>query len=250
MDDELNRLTTRPATRRTGWRWRRVILLTLGVFAIGFVLLIVAASYIRARLPRKEDAFHASRRPGAATAPATPILQFETHTCGLLALSAAYRTCGLDPAEENLRLRLGVDVPAHPFDAGSTGTLHPDLFRVLRQDGFSYRILDPKSTATSNELCAAFAANDLALLLIVRSETGNLHWVLSDACIVDDLRIVDSLQPAPYLKLREEYLANDVVSMIIIAAGGEPDPEFKDAYADGAAEMLRVRERLKSARRP
>ena len=62
--------------------------------------------------------------------------------------------------------------------------------------------------------------------------------------------IVDSLQPAPYLKLREEYLANDVVSMIIIAAGGEPDPEFKDAYADGAAEMLRVRERLKSARRP
>ena len=65
-----------------------------------------------------------------------PDIQTEGFTCGVHAVHAIYRAYGLDPEEERVRWHLGVDTKAVFWMEDSTGALHPDVFMVLRQDGF------------------------------------------------------------------------------------------------------------------
>ena len=70
-------------------------------------------------------------------------MQTEGSTCGLHALSSVYRAHGLNGEVFRLRARLGIDIPALPFLEHTTGTLQPDLLRVLAQDGFRGTLLKP-----------------------------------------------------------------------------------------------------------
>lgn len=226
-------------TRRQAAALRIVgYLISGGVIAIASLALIVLSN-----LPGKTDAPHAFVQPERIAGVATPILQFEKHTCGLLALSAAYRMYGLEPADENLRTRLGVDLPANPLDSTSTGTLHPDLLRVLVQDGFEYALQDPARGTES--LRAHLSKGNVALLLIARRQNGNLHWVLADACRDDQLRIADSLEAQAYHEPLVAFTETCVLSIVAIRPSrisGEGDVE--QAHIDGLAELNRVRARL------
>jgi len=176
---------------------------------------------------------------------AQPIPQLENHTCGLLALSAAYHLYGLSPESKNLRYRLGVDVLANPLDSDSQGTLHPDLLRVLVQDGFAYEMPSPIPDSGVDALRQHLESGEVALLLIRRRETGGLHWVLADDGAEGFLRIVDSLRPGPTREPLGRYADECILSMILIRPGPSGGgPEVRDAHADGAAEMLRIKDRL------
>ncbi|MCB1308294.1 MAG: hypothetical protein KDK30_08955 [Leptospiraceae bacterium] len=68
-----------------------------------------------------------------------PKVQRDAHSCGYLALAAIYESYGIDVRSARLRERIGTDEPAIPFLTDSNGTIQPDLFRVLEQDGFIWR---------------------------------------------------------------------------------------------------------------
>ena len=180
----------------------------------GVLLLVVIAVYIGPRVSGKRNAPRSMALPMARSGDAVPILQLEDHTCGFLALSAAYTVYGLSPEAKNLRYRLGVDTAAHPFDATSTGTLHPDLLRVLVQDGFSYALIDPGDDSASDLLTAHLGSANLALVLIKRRETGGLHWVLADGETDGKIRIVDSLAERVYEENIRAYLRESVLSIV------------------------------------
>ncbi len=227
--------------KRTPWQIR-VVCITAFIALSGIALLIGLASIVVSNVPAKMEAPHAEQQPARTEEAAGPILQFENHTCGLLTLSAAYRVYGLSPVEENLRLRLGVDKPANPLDSTSTGTLHPDLLRVLVQDGFDYSLLEPPQEATA--LRDHLDGGDVALLLIARRQNGNLHWVLTDSREDDRLRIVDSLAAEAYQEPMLEFLESCVLSIVAIkpaAAGAEANLDA--AHVDGLAELARVQRR-------
>jgi hypothetical protein len=228
------RLTTRQAT---------ALRITAYLLVGGVIFIVSLPLIVLANLPRKSDAPHAFVRPERLDGAAAPILQFEKHTCGLLALSAAYRIYGLTPADENLRTRLGVDLPANPLDSTSTGTLHPDLLRVLVQDGFGYALPDPAQGPAP--LRSHISEGNVALLLIARRQNGNLHWVLTDACGDEQLRIVDSLEAEAYHEPLVEFTATCVLSIVTIEpARGGTDGDVEQAHIDGLAELNRVRGRL------
>lgn len=98
----------------------------------GFLMLLLSGERLLAgsRAPAP-DPIPPSKNPIALV----PEKQIDTFSCGFHALSSIYRSHGVDPRLANLRRRLGTSVPAIPFVQDSTGTLQPDLFRVLRQDG-------------------------------------------------------------------------------------------------------------------
>ncbi len=58
--------------------------------------------------------------PDAHPAPLQPEVQTDGFSCGFHALSAVYRSHGLDPRRARLRERLGTSVPAIPFVKDST----------------------------------------------------------------------------------------------------------------------------------
>jgi hypothetical protein len=189
--------------------------------------------------------------PRARSGSGRPILQLESHTCGLLSLSAAYALYGLSPEDKNLRFRLGVDVPANPLDSTSTGALHPDLLRVLVQDGFGYEMPLPLADGDAS-LRAHLQTGDVALVLIRRRETGGLHWVLADSCNGVNIRIVDSLRESPGDEPLAAYLNECILSIVLIhpapTVGAQPD--LRQAHRDGAAELIRVKQRLDRLTQP
>ena len=159
-------------------------------------------------------------------------------------MTAAYAVYGLDPAEKNLRFRLGVDRTAHPFDSTSTGTLHPDLFRVLAQDRFEISLIDPRTEDGVTRLGSHLGGGDVALLLIARRENGRLHWVLADAQSGDQIRIVDSLSAQLYFEPVKEFLNEFVLSIIAIRPATTARDDFGALHAEGITEMNQVRRRL------
>lgn len=213
-----------------------------------FLALVAAVIYIAPRVSEKAGAHRSDATPSPRIGDAAPILQLESHTCGLLSLSAAYRVYGLSPEEKNLRFRLGVDRAAHPFDSESTGTLHPDLFRVLAQDGFNFSLIDPAASDAAAQLAAHLDGGDVAMLLIARRENGNLHWVLADAREGDRIRIVDSLAERPYMEPAAEFLSGFVLSIVAMAPAPAARSDLAGMHAAGVAEMDAVRRRWASLR--
>jgi hypothetical protein len=121
------------------------------------------------------------------------------------------------------------------------------MFRVLAQDGFAFRMVDPQSPR------AAVALGDhlrrhVALALIVREETNGLHWIVIDrngpASAPQTFVVVDPLDPEPRTVTEGSLFTPRLVSLVLIAPAEEPSAAtLSELHAAGLREMARVRER-------
>ena len=148
-----------------------------------------------------------------------PIWQDEAHTCGYLAISSLYASYRMDPTAHKVRFRLGTDSRANMFDETSLGTIHPDIFRVLYQDKFTIRDLDLSSPRFEPNLHAHVYNRHLALLLIKRPQSGNLHWVLAidpNDGNTGQIQIIDSLAREPYTVTTRDFIEQHAVSVLLI----------------------------------
>ncbi|MHC4561558.1 MAG: SPOR domain-containing protein [Planctomycetota bacterium] len=228
-------------------RLRKIVSITLAIaLCMLFLMILLPSLLISSRLSVKGGAYHRSAEPdGAATSP-EPEAQFEDHTCGYHALRTVYDAYVLSPDEESLRVRLGVDVATLPWDSTTTGTLQPDLFRVLAEDGFKFESLDLSQPEAANRLLAHLEAKQLAMALIRRRENGNMHWVVIGPPQEGNLRIVDSLFPEPWFDSPDSFLSQCALSIVLISPN-DSDSAISEtqAHAAGLKEMRRSHARLK-----
>lgn len=141
-----------------------------------------------------------------------PQSQTEPHTCGFHSLGSAYTAYGINAETARLRFRLGTDVPANLLAPDTTGTIHPDILRVLEQDGFNAEVLYSKDTFAPS-LREHLAKGHPAMLLIT---VNSWHWVLACGVRDDSIVICDSLKPELYEEPLDEYLASRVHNVILI----------------------------------
>jgi len=160
--------TTKPRRRLL-----RVIALLLLVFSIPIILF--APGCLGRMVGGKYGGVEVGNGPSATPDRPVRVEQTLPHTCGLRAMEAAYTAYGLDPEAMDLRYRLGTDFAALPVDPESTGTLHPDILRVLAQDGFATTIVDLEADDATQQLTDHLANGQLALAVVYRS---TYHWVL------------------------------------------------------------------------
>lgn len=176
-----------------------------------------------------------------------PEVQFESDTCGLHTLRVIYKAYGLEPDEENLRVRLGVDVPSNPMDGTTTGTVQPDLLRVVAQDGFTYTPLFWGSPSPEKELTDHLASGHMAAVLIARRENGNMHWVAAYRLVDGRIEILDSLFKTPYFEPPEAFIQECVLSCILLKPSEEAIPQnvTMKALMVGSDEMRHTIERYR-----
>lgn len=168
--------------------------------------------------------------------------QTEPHTCGLHAMRSLYAAYGLAPDAFNLRLRLGTDAPATRADKTTTGTLHPDLYRVLAQDGFTAKPIDPDAGSAEQTLLDHLNADQLALAVVYR---GTYHWVLlSGAGEANRLIVTDSLVEEAIGTDAGSFL-NEALSVTLVQPAGLDDQQADaiDAHGAGLLEMQRLYQR-------
>ncbi len=152
-------------------------------------------------------------RPVAFPAPPIPEEQTEPHTCGLHALSSLYRAYSLDPDQLKVRFRIGVDKPVSNFMPDSLGTIHPDMLRVLSQDGFHTELLRPGASTTAARLAEHLDDGHMAIALI---RVNELHWVLLAGTFNNKLIICDSLRQENYTEPLEPYLNERIYSLLLV----------------------------------
>jgi hypothetical protein len=199
--------------------WKRTIVLCvvvavvaagLGSFCIGSPL------YYSDKYQGPPAASEPFERPGLFT----PEDQVEGHTCGFHAISSVYRAYGLDPAANRLRFRLGTDKRATNFDPESLGTLHPDMLRVLGQDGFDASVvLEPKSPESLQRVVMHIQSGHPAVALV---RAPGLHWIVlapprehgTDA--EPTTLIVDSLQAEATTEVLRAFVTERVLSAVLI----------------------------------
>ncbi len=195
------------------------------LIAIGVVVFIVLAAFgmfvVKPRIDFKSSVPHDDllAKSKGYLHDVAPEAQFESDTCGMHTLRVIYKVYGLDPDEENLRVRLGVDVPANPLDKKSTGTLQPDMFRVFNQDGFGYQTLPINQSSAITRLTSHLREGDMAAVLISRRENGNMHWVVAKEMKGEKVVILDSLFDEPYLEDPAKFFPEAVLSCILIKPG-------------------------------
>ena len=195
-----------------GRRRARPILLTLGclpvlLLALGFC--VGSPFYYH----EKFAAVPGSAHPTSLPRPIQPEIQTEPHTCGLHSLSSLYRAYALDPEERRLRFRLGTDKPINNWIPDTRGTIHPDMLRVLRQDGFDAEVLLPGSEDTPHRLRSHLDAGHFAVVLIKPSE---FHWVVAAGRDGNNALICDSQQRNLYPVPIESYLNDEVYSLMLV----------------------------------
>ena len=172
--------------------------------------------------------------PAAIPVAIQPELQLESHTCGYHALAAAYRAFGLDPDQARLRFRLGVDAVAIPLRADSKGTLHPDLLRVITQDGFNAGLVDLESAEPVVQVQQHLAKGLPALVLISRRETGGLHWIVFTGVSDGKVHVADSLRPGEnYTENLQPFLKERGVSALLLRARSPGEAQLTVAQAHG-----------------
>lgn len=187
---------------------------------------------------------------GPVLAPLAPIEQTDKHTCGFLAISAIYRAYGLNPLERRLRQRLGTDNTANLYDSSSTGTIHPDLYRAMTQDGFALTPLDVDAADVVQALERHLDGGHFALGLVQRRETGNLHWVALGGVQDGEVLICDSMKPAPYREPATEWLRDCALGILLVkpSNGAAQEPVWKlhwDGLLDSRAALRHVRPKEK-----
>lgn len=179
--------------------------------------------------------------PTASAGQPMPEQQTEPHTCGLHAMRSMYAAYGLDTGQFDLRFRLGRDQPAMRVDDQSTGTLHPDLYRVLVQDGFAFDVLDIDAEVASGILQNHLACQQLALAVVYRN---TYHWVLiGPADSTGDLVVYDSLNTEPGRMSADALLDGALSITLIEPAESGQSVSTTDAHATGLAEMGRLYQR-------
>lgn len=175
-----------------------------------------------------------------------PEAQFEDDTCGVHTLRVIYKAYGLEPDGENLRARLGVDVPSNPADEMSTGTLQPDILRVLVQDGFRYEFLDLENESeAAARLAAHLRGGDMAAVLIRRRENGHMHWVAAYRMPGEEIEVLDSLVEKSYLEEPEAFVAETMLSCVLVKPSGLESEDYARATVDGTRELISVMERYR-----
>ena len=132
-----------------------------------------------------------------------PSPQWDGHTCGLRASSSIYKFYGLSPRTLRLRDRLGTD-HALPFwfpkretiepwlggvDALTAGTAPMDMFAVLYEDGFNFRVMRSGYRHCREALEAHIRRGHPALCLLY----AYFHWVVVSGYDRDGVWIVDSI---------------------------------------------------------
>ena len=172
-------------------------------------------------------------------------LQTEPHTCGLHSLRSIYRAYGLDPDEHALRTRLGVDIPAVPTQGDTTGTLQPDITRVLAQDGFLLVLLGVNAENAPTMLENHLARGQHALALIRKPDNGNLHWIVLQAASPGKIEVIDSLVSTPQVESSTGFLTTKAVDIFLLEK--HPDPgksHIKEAHRMGLKIMKQTPSRV------
>lgn len=227
----------RRLSRKRVFKLGLVFFVALGLTACAFM-----PDFPRAYKSGKYDPVEA-QPAGPAAAAATPVAekQTEPHTCGWHATRSLYTAYGMDPSRYKLRFRLGTDEPAMRADRGSTGTLHPDLYRVLAQDGFTATPVALGGRGAAGTIDGHLAGGQLALAVVYR---GTYHWVLlAGVGEAGRLSVVDSLADGPEATQTRGFL-DEALSVTLVAPAGEAGPvDVADAHAAGLAEMARLYQR-------
>jgi len=156
-------------------RWR----LFRSSLLLGFFLSLIALFlHVCWSVPLGDFASASTAKPNMAkAAELIPEVQTEPHTCGLHSLRSIYQSFNLDPDDYRLRARLGVDNPGLALDQNSTGTIQPDLYRVLDQDGFAFDA-DFSKQAEMESVYQHLAEGFPVMALIQRPETEGMHWIV------------------------------------------------------------------------
>lgn len=193
-------------------RWRILVGASLGLFILLLVGFCVGSpQYYMDKYSSAPAIGILSPVPGEFV----PEEQVEPHTCGLHSLRSIYRAYELDPDAANLRFRLGTDKRLTNFDAESVGTIHPDILRVLGQDGFGATLASAMHDG-SRQVIREHLERGCPVMALV--QVGTLHWlVLSTMKDEANVVIVDSLEPEPYVEPLDEYLDERVLSAILIS---------------------------------
>ncbi len=199
--------------------WKRAILLFVVVAVVAVAIgsfCIGSPVYYSVKYQGSPVASQPLERPGLFT----PEDQVEGHTCGFHALSSVYRAYGVDPEANRLRFRLGTDKRATNFDPESLGTLHPDMLRVLGQDGFDASVVFDAKSVTSLDRITAHLMSGHPVVALVRAP--GLHWIVlaparerGDDAEVTAL-IVDSLQMEAVIEPLRAFVADRVLSAVLV----------------------------------
>lgn len=191
--------------QRRIWRWGVGAVLGLGAAALAVSCVGPPWYYVEKYQPAAEA------RPLAKPGALVPERQTEPHTCGLCSLSAVYRAYGLDPEALRVRVRSGVDKPVVNFMPGTRGTIHPDMLRVLRQDGFRASVVNGQRDA--ERIREHLERGHVAIALI---RVNELHWVVLGGVRDGRVVICDSLRDELYDEPLAAYLEQRVYSMVLV----------------------------------
>ena len=176
--------------------------------------------------------------PSAPVREIEPERQQEGHTCGLHALESVYKSYGLDPEQYRLRFRLGTDKNTLPFVGDTRGTIQPDMLRVLNQDGF---VTSPVSPEETNQIRTHLETGYYAVAVVDR---GVFHWVVLGELVGNNLVIVDSLSPTPFLQPFDDFLAEGAFNIILI----KPAPDGHRPSGKTRQHLMGIREMLRTWR--
>lgn len=205
---------------RTSGRVSIRLLVLLGVGVLVVVMGVAGVAFCMGG-PAYYNAKYSSVPPGV-TPSDKPVtfaaeVQTEGHTCGLHSVRTIYRAYGIDPDARDLRFRLGTDKPGHNFDPESLGTIHPDIARVMRQDGFEVRVILPHRegdvVAMRQHLAAGFP-----VLTLVRVK--GLHWIVLAEEQDGKSRVFDSLKEDVEEVDSAEFIRTRVISAILVKPKG------------------------------
>lgn len=165
-------------------------------------------------------------RPHGVPGKVVPEKQTEGHTCGWHSVRSIYHSYGLVLEDYNLRERLGVDRKSVPFFTSSKGTVHPDILRVLDQDGFSYEHVAINDLEQLHKLHLHLEHGFSALVLINRRQNDALHWVVFSGMAENRYTIADSLEENLYFE-DLLFLAGNVRTVLLVK------PRADDAIGKG-----------------
>jgi len=154
-----------------------------------------------------------AQRPAEMPGLFVPDVQREGHTCGFHSAAAVYRAYGLDPEAARLRFRLGTDRLGNNLDPESLGTIHPDILRVLGQDGFDTTLLLARDAGRDAQLRDHLASGHPALALI---RVEGLHWVVFTAVEGDDVVVCDSLRDGLQRERFADFVPGRVLNAILV----------------------------------
>lgn len=162
------------------------------------------------------------------------VKQTEDHTCGFCAMSAVYKYYQLSPTESYLRERLGVDNTILPIKhrtlprklekvlSETRGTLPPDLFSVLYEDGFDVDWRCNSFETYRADLYRHLKAGHPALALVDVVK----HWVVINGIDNDGISIVDSSgylsppgNPRHRYEITHEHAAERFSGVILVSRG-------------------------------